>query len=135
MAENETQTGKTKKRKRDAVADAKNAAFDRARTAVQGIEANPVGALVGGLAIGLIAGALIPRGQREKTALKGVGKTLATGAVAALAAAKETSKEQLTASVLSRDAAKESARRVLDSALSAAKGKKGQQGGQASDAA
>lgn len=101
--------------------DLRNSALDRARAAVEGMEANPVGVLVGGLAVGLIAGAFVPRSEREKTALRPVGKRLAEGAVAAIAAAKETGKEQLSASVLSRDAAKESARKVFDSALSAAK--------------
>ena len=109
------------KSRRAKLADARDTAFDRARSTVEGLESNPVGVLVGGLAFGLIAGALIPRSEREKTALKPVGKRLAQGAVAAVAAAKETGKEHLNASVLSKDAAKESARAVFDSALTAAK--------------
>ncbi|MES2338582.1 MAG: hypothetical protein V4537_10835 [Pseudomonadota bacterium] len=111
------------KGKREKIARARDTAFERARSTVEGLESNPVGVLVGGLAFGLIAGALIPRSDREKAALKPVGKRLAEGAVAAVAAAKETGKEHLNASVLSKDAAKQSARAIFDSALSAAKEK------------
>lgn len=119
------------KNKSAKMAKAKDTAFDRARTTVQGLESNPVGVLVGGLAFGLIAGALIPRSDREKTVLKPVGKRIAEGAVAALAAAKETGREQLSASVLSKDAAKESVRKVFDTALAAAKEKSAKKDGKA----
>lgn len=117
---------KPKPRSRRAkLADVKDSAFDRARSTVEGLESNPVGVLVGGLAFGLIAGALIPRTESEKKVLKPVGKRLAQGAAAAVAAAKETGKEHLNASVLSRDAATASMRAVFDSALNAAKGASG----------
>lgn len=124
MAET-TKSAKTKPAKRAKLADAREAAFDRAKSAVQGLESNPVGVLVGGLTVGLIAGALIPRGAQEKKLLGTVGKRLAEGATAALVAARQTGKEQLSSAVLGRDAAKESARKVFDSAVTAARqGKK-----------
>ena len=121
MAETKTMAETKKQGRRAKIAEARDTAFDRARTTVQGLESNPVGVLVGGLAFGMIAGALIPRSDREKSALKPVGKRLAEGAVAAVVAARETGKEHLNASVLSKDAAKQSARAIFDSALSAAK--------------
>ncbi|URW76822.1 hypothetical protein M9980_06410 [Sphingomonas donggukensis] len=114
-------TAQAKTGKRTALKDAADGAFDRARSTVKGLESNPVGVLVGGLVIGLLAGAFVPRSKQEKTALKGVGKTLAEGATAAFAAAKETGRQQLSGSMLSRDAAAESARMVFDSAVEAAK--------------
>ncbi|WP_326524462.1 hypothetical protein [Sphingomonas sp.] len=119
----DTQTTAAKANRRAKLASARDTAFERAKTTVSGLESNPVGVLVGGLAFGLIAGALIPRSEREKDMLKPVGKRLAEGAGAALAAAKETGKEQLSASMLSRDAAREGARKIFDSALTAAKEK------------
>lgn len=116
----------------DRIGDAREAASDVATRAADAIEANPLVALAGGIAAGLVAGALIPRSEREKAALQPVGRRLAEGATAAMAAAKATGKEHLTASVMSRDAAKEGARRVLDSALSAAKDASGKGGGAAS---
>ncbi|HET9511656.1 MAG TPA: hypothetical protein VFO80_10960, partial [Sphingomonas sp.] len=113
MAET-SKSAKTKPAKRAKLADAREAAFDRAKSAVQGLESNPVGVLVGGLTVGLIAGALIPRGAQEKKLLGTVGKRLAEGATAALVAARQTGKEQLSSAVLGRDAAKESARKVFD---------------------
>jgi hypothetical protein len=127
MAQQPNPTDQTKpdkakgKGKRAKLVDARDAAFDRARSAVEGIEANPVGVLVGGVAVGLLAGALIPRSRREVELLRPVGKRLVEGATAAVAAAKETGRDQLSAGVLSRDAAKESARKVFDSAFEAAK--------------
>lgn len=123
MAEQQTANASTQKTRgrREKLASAKDTAFERARTTVGDLQSNPVSVVVGGLAFGLIAGALIPRSEREKQVLQPVGKRLAEGAVAALAAAKETGKEQLTASVLGKDAAKEGVRKVFDSALNAAK--------------
>ncbi|MBM3928746.1 MAG: hypothetical protein FJ335_09845 [Sphingomonadales bacterium] len=123
MAES-NKSGKTKPAKRAKLTDARDAAFDRAKSAVQGLESNPVGVLVGGLTVGLIAGALIPRTDGEKKMLRTVGKRLAEGTTAALVAARETGKEQLSSAVLGREAAKEGARKVFDSALSAARGDK-----------
>lgn len=123
MAETTSQTNqKTGRSSGGKIVAAKDTALERVRTTVSGLEANPMGVLVGGLAVGIVAGALIPRSEREKAALAPIGKRLAEGATAALAAAKETGKEQLSASVLSKDAAKESARKVFDSAFQAAKG-------------
>lgn len=101
--------------------DARDAVGDVAGRAADAIEASPISVLVGGIAVGLVAGALIPRSEREKAALAPIGKRIAEGATAAIAAAKATGKEQLTASIMSRDAAKEGARKVFDSAFSAAK--------------
>ena len=100
---------------------ARDATSDVAARAVDAIEANPLVALAGGVAAGLVAGALIPRSEREKAVLQPVGRRLAEGATAAIAAAKATGKEHLSASVMSRDAAKEGARQVFGSALAAAK--------------
>lgn len=116
-----TNTASSKHKRHAKRADAGNTAFERARATVQGLESNPVGVLVGGLAVGLIAGALIPRSERETRALSSVGKRIAEGATAALTAAKAAGKEQLSANMLTRDAAKEGVRKIFDSAISAAK--------------
>lgn len=112
-----------KPRERAKLTQVRERAITRARSTVETLEANPIGVIVGGLAFGLIAGAFIPRSDQEKKALRPVGKRLAEGAAAAVAAAKETGREQLSATMLSKDAAKESARKVFDSAVAAAKEK------------
>ena len=72
-------------------------AYDSARTGVrtgarrtgEGIEENPLLALTGGLALGLIVGALLPRSEREKRALSNIGGDLNARAHSAYGAAKE----------------------------------------------
>jgi hypothetical protein len=86
--------------------------------------ANPLALIAGGVAIGLVAGALVPRSQTERDALKSVGKRLADGTKAAVAAAKETGKAELSAAALTKDAAREGARKILESAVGAAKSAK-----------
>ncbi|MGK6319806.1 hypothetical protein [Sphingomonas sp. DT-204] len=96
----------------------------RTRSTIEAIESNPVAVVAGGLAVGLVAGALIPRSDREREALRPLGKRIADGAKAAVAAARETGKEQLSASIAGRDAAKEGVRKVFESAVGAARGRK-----------
>lgn len=119
MANTNHDGGKPKTSK--TIADAGDTVAERAREAVKGLESNPIGVLVGGLAVGLVAGALVPRGEREKKLLKPVGATLAAGAVAALGAAKDTGKNELSSALKGKDAAKASLKTVLDSVVSAAK--------------
>jgi hypothetical protein len=90
-------------------------------TATDVIATNPLAVLAGGLAVGVVAGALLPRSERERRALDPLGRRIAEGATAAFAAAKDTGKERLNASILSKDAATESARQIFQSAVSAAK--------------
>lgn len=110
------------------ISDARDAASEYAHRAAEVVESNPVAVVAGGLVAGIVAGALIPRSDREREALAPLGKKIADGAQAAVQAARETGKAQLTASLLSPDAAKESARAVFDSAVQAVKGGEQQQG-------
>ena len=59
-----------------AVDTTSDAARDIARQTVAGIEANPVAVLAGGIAVGLLAGSLIPRSESETKLLRPVGKRL-----------------------------------------------------------
>lgn len=101
--------------------EARNAARDAAQRAADAIEQNPLSLLIGGIAVGIVAGALIPRTEREKTVLAGVGKRIADTTSAAVKAARDTGKEQLSGSMLSKDAAKSGAQAIFGSALAAAK--------------
>lgn len=83
-----------------------------ARQTAQAVEANPISAVVGGLAVGAIAAAVIPRSAREKELLAPVGRRVSAAAVAAIAAAKEAGRNELEARGLTPDAAKEQARSV-----------------------
>jgi hypothetical protein len=75
------------------------AARDRAgsvgqRTAER-IDTAPMAAVIGGLALGAIAGALLPRSEREQALLGDVGRKINDGARGAVRAAKEAGQGQL----------------------------------------
>ncbi|HYE29096.1 MAG TPA: hypothetical protein VEA61_12820 [Allosphingosinicella sp.] len=73
------------------------------RRAGDGIVANPVAAVFGGLALGAIVAALLPRTQREDALLGDVGRRLNDGAREAARAAREAGRGQLDELGLSRD--------------------------------
>jgi ElaB/YqjD/DUF883 family membrane-anchored ribosome-binding protein len=84
---------------RERTASAYAAARDSARTAGQRtaerIDTNPMAAVVGGLALGAIAGALLPRTQREEELLGPVGRRITDTAKEATRAARDASRQQL----------------------------------------
>jgi ElaB/YqjD/DUF883 family membrane-anchored ribosome-binding protein len=84
------------------------------------IAENPLGALAGGLALGALIGALVPRSDREKQLLAPVGKTVSAAAVAALAAAKETGRGELEELGLTKDAARNQVKSLLKGVAKAA---------------
>lgn len=88
-------------------------AGDAARATVEQIEANPLGILVGGLAVGVLAGALIPRSSREKELLAPVGQRLGTTARAAVQAAKDAGQTELQSRGLTADAGREQVKTLL----------------------
>jgi hypothetical protein len=88
---------------------------------VEGLAKNPIALVAGGVALGAVIGALIPRPQREKDLLAPVGKRIAEGATAAAAAAREAGKAEIDAILPQRDAAKEQIGKIIGSAFTAAK--------------
>lgn len=105
----ETRPG-TPGRKRDR---ARASAGDTTRRAAEGIDANPLGILVGGLAVGAIAGALLPRSDKEKELLAPVGKRLGDSARAAAQAAKDAGRAELEEYGLTADAGREQVKSLL----------------------
>ncbi|MBS0479140.1 MAG: hypothetical protein JSR79_07565 [Proteobacteria bacterium] len=99
---------------RDAAADALEETREAARRAGQAIQANPVAIVVGGVAVGLAAGALLPKTKRETELLGPVGKRLTGAAADAASAAKDAAKVELATIPLSKDAAREQVGKVLD---------------------
>ncbi len=92
---------------------AKDAADDASRRATEAIESNPLAILAGGLAVGALAGALLPRSDREKELLAPIGKELSARATAATAAAKGAGKSQLEDLGLTKGAAKDQAKSLF----------------------
>jgi ElaB/YqjD/DUF883 family membrane-anchored ribosome-binding protein len=99
---------------RDKASGALQSSRDAAKRAADGLDANPLGLVVGGLAIGALAGALIPRSAREKELLAPVGKRLGETARAATQAAREAGYAELDQRGLTKHAAKDQARGLLD---------------------
>jgi hypothetical protein len=93
----------------------------KAPASTVGIAKNPLALVAGGVALGAVIGALIPRPQQEKDLLAPVGKRIADGATAAAAAAREAGKAEIDAILPQRDAAKEQIGKIIGSAFTAAK--------------
>jgi hypothetical protein len=91
-----------------------------AQATAEAIETNPLGVLVGGLAVGALVGAIIPRSTRERQLLAPVGRRLALAGAAALAAAREAGQAELESLGLTKDAARDQAKNVFQGALKAA---------------
>jgi hypothetical protein len=71
-----------------------------------GIEKNPFAALAGGLAIGAVLAALVPRTKREDAVMGKTGKMLREQASKAAKAARDAGQDQLEALGVNADAAR-----------------------------
>lgn len=109
---------------RETATQALETARDKARDAAQQtaatLESNPVGVLVGGLALGALVAAVLPCSQRERDLLAPVGKRIALAATAAVTAAKDAGRQELDGLGLSRSAAQDRARGLFDGVMKAA---------------
>lgn len=109
---------------REKAADAYEAARDKASAARsaagEGIDGNPIAALVGGIALGVLVGALLPRTQRETDALGPLASRLGQGARAAASAAREAGQEKLDELGLNRATARDAVSKLMDTAVKAA---------------
>lgn len=102
---------------------AREAAATATEKAGKQIGDNPLAALLGGIALGAVAGVLIPRTKAEVDALSGLnlGDRLSEAAKAAAAAARSTGKESLGDFVLNRDTSMNDAvSKIIDAAFAAA---------------
>lgn len=90
-----------------------------ARRTAAGIDGNPVSVLVGSIAVGVLAGTLLPRTQRETEMLGSVGKRLNDTAMAAARAARDAGTAELMAAGISRDAARAQVGKLLDGVVTA----------------
>lgn len=92
---------------------------DTARRATAGADANPLALVAGGLALGVIVGALLPRSERERELLAPVGAKLGTGLTTAVQAACEAGQAELAEAGISRDAARDQVKSLIDGLLKA----------------
>lgn len=101
------------------------------RKTSQGIDSNPVAAIFGGLAIGAIVAALLPRTSREEELLGPVGRKINDSARDAARAAKEAGRGQLDELGLSRDGLQSKLNDFTDRAVGAVKSSAGAAAGAA----
>ena len=88
-------------------------ARDLARQTAEGIEANPVGVLAGGVALGVLLGAFVPRSAQEAQLLAPVGKRISDTTRGVVDAAKDTAKAELDVLGLTRSAARDQVGKLL----------------------
>lgn len=104
----------------DRVAAAYAAAREKTGQAGEKLEANPLAALLGGIAIGAIAGAFIPRLAKEQELLGPLGEKIGEAARAALDAGKSAGTEALADAGLSSDQIRSQVSKLVEQALKAA---------------
>jgi ElaB/YqjD/DUF883 family membrane-anchored ribosome-binding protein len=114
-----------------AYAAAREAARTASRRTGEGVEANPMAAVAGGLALGAIVAALLPRTEREEALFGGVGRKITGTAREAAAAAREAGKQQLDELGLSRDGLRSKLDEFTDRAVGAVKSSGGAAAGAA----
>jgi ElaB/YqjD/DUF883 family membrane-anchored ribosome-binding protein len=102
-----------------AVDATKRGARTAARKTANTVDSAPLAVLIGGLAVGAIAGGLLPRTQRETAALGTVGRKVTGTATAAARAAKAAGQDQLKAAGISRDTAKSQLQTVIEGVIKA----------------
>jgi len=105
-----------------------NAAYDSALTraaqgrarAVETFEDNPVAVLVGGLALGALVGALLPRGRREAELLGSVGERISETTKRVAGAARDSARDTIESYGLNADAALQKVDSLFETATRAA---------------
>ena len=85
------------------------------------INSSPLAVVAGGLALGAILAALLPKSEREQKMLGKTGKTLNDRAKQAVNAAKEAGKARMEEVGLSADSAREQFKEIFGKATEAAK--------------
>lgn len=104
----------------EALENARNKVSEAGTAAKNQIKDNPVSALVAGIAVGAVIGALLPRSEREAQLLAPVGNRISDAAREAISAAKEAGRETLDDLGLNKSAASNSVEKLAEAARKAA---------------
>ncbi|UZK66824.1 hypothetical protein [Sphingomonas sp. M1-B02] len=97
-------------------------AREKAARTVEGLGENPLALVAGGIAVGALVGALLPRLDKERELLDPVGRKLAERATAAVGAAKEAGRQEIDSLIPNKDDTKERVTALLGNIVDAAKG-------------
>jgi ElaB/YqjD/DUF883 family membrane-anchored ribosome-binding protein len=109
-----------RERASEAYEAARAKASQATRATSDGIEDNPLAALIGGIAVGVLVGALLPRTKREEEALGPIASRLTDAARTAAAAARDAGKQSLEEMGVNREAARDKVEQFVDNAVKAA---------------
>lgn len=99
--------GSARERGFHAIGSAKSGVKTATRKTADGVDANPVAALFGGLAIGALLAAVLPKSRREEELLGDVGRKINASAKDAAQAAREAGTGKLAEFGFTRETAKE----------------------------
>lgn len=110
----------TRDRASQAYASAREKARSAGQTAADGLEGNPLVVLAGGIAIGAVIGALLPRSEREAKVLGEVGERVRSATREAIEAAKDAGRDKLDELGLNRDHARDTMKSLIDGVIAAA---------------
>ncbi len=101
-------------------ANAREQAAVAGRRTADTVQDNPLAALIGGLGVGMLIGALLPRTRRETELLGPYGSQITSRARDAAEAAKAVGQDKLDDLGFVKDNARETAQKVIEEAKSAA---------------
>lgn len=104
----------SKSRVSSAAAKGRDAANDVGDRILDGVEANPLAVLAGGIAVGLVAGALLPKTEVEGRYLGPIGAKLNDSARSAALAARDAGTAELTAVGLSKVGASQQVGKMIE---------------------
>lgn len=110
-----------KDRAADALGSARDTAAEARRRTADGIDESPIAALIGGLALGAIAAAFLPRTQKEDELLGNLGGKINDTARNAAQAAKEAGRDKLEELGINKDAAIDKAKELAQTAAGVAR--------------
>jgi len=113
--------GSARERAIEAYDSARERASDARARAGKGIDELPLLALGGGMALGALIGALLPKTKTEERMLGGVGGRLTDAARSASAAAKEAGREKLAELNITQEAGKGAIQNLIDGITEAAR--------------
>lgn len=106
---------------RDALRDARDKASTARSTGASKVDESPLIALVGGLALGAVAAAFLPRTEKEAKVLGPVGNKLTTGARNAVQAARDAGTSKLDELGINKQSIGDTVKNLASSAAGAAK--------------
>lgn len=116
-----TAAGKVRDRASSAYDSARGGASRARQRTSDGVDTNPMAALVGGLALGALIAAVLPKSRREEELLGRYGKRINETAREAARAAREAGTTKLDELGVNRDAAKEKLSQLASTAGEAAR--------------